>query len=158
MTDFIPGTNIQKPSDHVGIEPDATARQLQQTKLLLGKVLGELYLFRRRMDAIRAGDVEDSKIYGLINGIEHVIDAEIPTPITDSQYRAAQDVLKQFDNGQRTPLEYHEVEPLFRHRGMDAGVAVTILKHIALEGRFSEVLRRMPRPFDVPSTLEDEDE
>ena len=67
----------------------------QNTKLLLGKVLGEIYRIQRRSESMPC-PVDDSQVFGLVNGLETAIDNELESIgfITGEQVDAVADVLE----------------------------------------------------------------
>lgn len=113
-------------------------------KLMFGKILGEIYRIQKKMDAC---PVKDSTVYGLLKGIESVIDQEIASIgyISNDDISAVADILNEYHLNQDKldKLEgYYDIEPALEKHGIDRSKAITILTYFKLNGQFNHVIEK----------------
>src|SRR6478736_10393329 len=114
-----------------------------QTKLFFGKILGEMYRIQKRVDPTMFG-YGDEVIYGLCNGFESVIDAEIDKigSVTTRQLNSAGAI---FTKHWHDPnfKGYYDLEPELTAAGIDRGTAMKILTYFKAENGFVELIEKM---------------
>jgi hypothetical protein len=122
-------------------------------KRLLGKILGELYLLRTFNTHDKRPAEPPAVIYGLLNGIERVIDAEAAGLIAETDYVAIEEMLsdveKQYPEGPGggAPIPAAVVQRYVDEEEVDTGIALAILAHTFGEGRYRSLIRRMEPPY-----------
>lgn len=119
----------------------------QKTKLLLGKVLGEIYRIEKRIQSPMC-PADDGQVFGLVNGFETAIDQELESIgfITGEQVDAVADVLEPiFSNPEE--LErfngFYDIESELESRGVDRATASVILTYFNMKGQFANVIAKM---------------
>ena len=138
------GTDLEE--EEMGIE--------RENKLLMGRVLGELFRIQRKLDMPCA--VGDEEIYGLIAGIEPAID-EVVNPreaVDEALVREVAAALDYFFNDPQRLKEfsgYYDLERQLQQRGfIDAhgkrGWIIKILDWFAADGRYQALIDKMDSP------------
>ena len=119
----------------------------RETKLFLGFMLGQLYRMQKHLgDGIcRVGD---GTIYGLLNGIESVVDAQLEelSGISAADVKAVEDVLSEYweDSSKLENLRgFYDIERPLSARGVDRAKAAVIMRWLRHQGRFTEEIERM---------------
>lgn len=120
---------------------------MDEQKLLFGKILGEIYRLQKRTSD-NACFVSNSTIYGLLNGVERIVDNEIKSIgyVTREEETVLVDILDEYFNDQEK-LEnftgYYEIEDKLKSNGIDRSKAKTIITLLNLENRFTDVIKKM---------------
>lgn len=116
-------------------------------KLFFGVILGEVYRLQKMIneDLCPAGD---STIYGLVNGIEEVIDSQIDLKriITSEQMEKAESILGKNYLSKGKIAEFNgffDIEEELNDLGIDRALAIRIFKYIKSQGRYSELFEKM---------------
>ena len=117
----------------------------QSIKILLGKILGEIY---RVQNASKMCAASPGRIYGLLNGIEDAIDYELDTMslITRDKVKAVCDVLNPIFSDSKRLEEFtgfYDIEGELKGKGVNRVDAIRILKYLKAEGRFIGVIEKM---------------
>lgn len=115
-----------------------------ETKFMFGRLLGEIYRLQKRLDMCKASD---ATIYGLINGIEEIVDSELKSDvITYGDCNAVAGILRQY----YTDIEklnnfsgFQQVENDLRDIGIGRLKAYKIFTLFYAERRFVELLDKM---------------
>jgi hypothetical protein len=123
----------------------------RENKLLMGRVLGELFRIQRKLDMPCAAGDQD--IYGLIAGIEPTIDDVVNAreAVDDALVREVAAALDYFFNDPERLKKfrgYYDLESQLQQRGfVDAhgkrGWIVKILDWFAANGRYQELIDKM---------------
>lgn len=121
-------------------------KYMEKSKLCFGKILGELYRIESNMGM--ACPASEATIYGLLNGIESVIDEEINSvgSIPNEKFTAVADVLTPYWNDRQKLAEfkgYYDIEPQLKSKGVNRGEAITVLKYFKANGQFIELIDKM---------------
>lgn len=122
---------------------------MDETKLLLGKLLGEVY--RLQNNAGVRSDVGKAQIYGLLNGFENCIAHELEMIgfIPKEKVDAVGGVLEEYFNDDKK-LEsfkgYYDIEHALEDRGVDRSEAIRILTYFNAGHQFSSVIAKMDSP------------
>lgn len=119
----------------------------KETRLLLGKILGEVYRIQRSSKEMACG-ASDSHIYALRNGFEHAVKEEIDRigEITDDQVKAVMDVLEPIWMDQeklKAFKGFYDIESDLQRRGVDRVEAIRILRYLKANHQFTEVIAKM---------------
>ncbi|MFF2531203.1 hypothetical protein ACFVS2_20085 [Brevibacillus sp. NPDC058079] len=130
-------------------------------KFALGKVLGETYRLQKRVNEGMC-QVSDTTIFGLLNGIESVIDTQlgVDDPITEQDIAIMANILNPY-HLDRVRFEafrgYYDIEDEIENMGIGRSKAERILTYFNSNGQFREIIQRMDsshsptecRRFDV---------
>ena len=117
------------------------------TKLLLGKLLGEVYRIQKNNEDITCS-VENAQIYGLLNGFETAIDyeLEIMGHITNEQLTAVSKVLMPIFNDKEKLNEFqgfYDIEDELKSLGVDRVEAIKILTYFKAKNQFISIIEKM---------------
>ncbi|MEV9639490.1 hypothetical protein ABZ756_02180 [Mammaliicoccus sciuri] len=136
---------------------------MTDNKLVVAKILGEIYRIQKRLPD-NACPVGNDVIYGLLNGIERVVDSELEELyfISQGKEEAAVGILNEYfiDRDKLNNLKgYYDIEHKLEDRGIDRSDAIRIFTQLKAEGRFVNVIEKMDssnspgecRTFDIPS-------
>lgn len=120
-----------------------------QTKLLLGRILGEVYSLRRSLTG-NAGRVNDETIFGLLNGFEDKVDEVIAWMghISSQRSNDVAEVLDPYfdDPARLANLQgYYDIEPELSRRGVDRATAIQVLRMFKLTGQYASVIDKIER-------------
>jgi hypothetical protein len=115
-------------------------------KRFLGRLLGETYRVQRKLGLPQS--VNDATLYGLLNGMENVIDDELELMgwVTTEQ---AEHLLRVLDRVEQDPKRkaafkgFYEIEKELAEGGVDRLAAITILRWAKAAGKFQELIGRM---------------
>lgn len=117
----------------------------QETKLLFGKILGEIYKTQQMI----AGDEKPNvKTYGLLNGIEDAIDEEIRglQLISNEKFELISDVLFEiFDDEEKVEkfIGYYQIEPTLKSHGIQRWEAIRVLKYMNANDMYTNLIEKM---------------
>ncbi len=123
----------------------------QQIKLLLGKILGEIYRIENRSGDKIACPAREAHIYGLLNGFERSIEEELKGIgfISEAKLQAVEDILNEYFVDQeklKAFKGYYDIERRLEGLGIGRGEAITILTYLYADGRFVKVIDKMDSP------------
>jgi hypothetical protein len=116
-----------------------------ELKLVLGKMLGEVYRVQRAQGICQ---VPDSKIFGLLNGVEEALDSEFEnlSVISNSQISVVCDHLDPYFKGEK-PIEEMPSFLNFRmeleQHGISHSKLIDILKYLHASGSYTEEIDRL---------------
>lgn len=105
----------------------------------------------------------DSKIYGLINGIEEAINekvflsplSETQRIITKDELKFVYDVLDEYTGENLSSFKgYYTIERKLQERGIDREKAIKIFTYLKLDSRYSELIEKM-NSKDSPVEVKD---
>jgi hypothetical protein len=118
----------------------------RETKIFLGRILGEIYSLRRRV-------VEDQRaspetIYGLFHGVESTIDQEIERTgfISRQLEHDLIDVLHKISVDEKKLGDfkgYYDIERELEAKGIARWHAIVLLSMFKLQGRFTEMVEKI---------------
>lgn len=117
----------------------------QETKLLFGKILGEIYKTQQMI----AGDEKPSaRTYGLMNGIEDAIDLEFRDLelISNEKFRMISDVLYEIFDDEKKVEEfygYYQIEPKLKQYGIQRWEAIKVLKYMNENHMYTNLIEKM---------------
>lgn len=119
-------------------------------KRALGFILGQIYRIQRRINDNNSDicPVSEATIYGLLNGIETVIDENLPTnmAVTEDDIKIMADVLQPyFDDPENLSkfTGYYQIEPELTSRGISRLKAILILTYFQANGTYTPVIEKM---------------
>lgn len=119
----------------------------QDTKIMFGKLLGEIY---RTQEIVKVGGSNQSRdqVYGLLSGIESVIDEQLESVgfISSEKMNAVEDVLATIweDEEKLSKFKgYYDIERDLKRHGVSRGEAIVILKYLKESRRFTDLIDRM---------------
>ncbi|PIC67276.1 hypothetical protein CSV71_05835 [Sporosarcina sp. P21c] len=134
---------------------------MSENKLVAAKLLGEIYRIQKRLPD-NACFVGNDVIYGLLNGVERVVNSELEDLgfISQGKEDAAIEVLNEYftDNKMLSELKgYYDIEDKLEECGIDRSDAIRIFTLLKAEGRFERVIEKMDsshspsecRTFDI---------
>lgn len=107
-------------------------------KLFLGKILGEIYRLQK--------SPERATTYGLIKGIEPVVDEELESLglITADQLRHVEEVLEKIDKDKNSKFSgFYDIEGELKEGGVDRSQAIVIIKYLKAHEQFLDVIDKM---------------
>ena len=118
-----------------------------KTKIMLGKILGELYRIQNSPNVMKC-PASSGRIYGLLNGIEDAIDADIQTSslISTDKVDAVCEVLNPIFSDPTKLQEFtgfYDIEEELDKRNVDRSDAIRILTYLYADGKFSTVIEKM---------------
>ncbi|MBH8609109.1 hypothetical protein [Thermoactinomyces sp. CICC 10521] len=119
----------------------------RETKILFGKLLGEIYRVQKYMPN-NVCHVGDQTIYGLLNGMESVIDEEIEKIgfISADDQKNLEDILYKYyqdENLLEQFIGYYQIENDLKKHGISRDKAIRILKYLYADGRYTNVIDKM---------------
>jgi hypothetical protein len=119
----------------------------KQTKILFGKILGEIYRIQRRMES-NACPVGESTVYGLLNGFEHVIDEEIERIgfISREEFKNMCNILDEYYFNEEKLKDfkgYYDIEHKLSKVSIDRPTAIKILRYLKANGSYLELIEKM---------------
>ena len=118
-----------------------------KTKIMLGKILGEIYRIQNSSNVMQC-PASPGRIYGLLNGIEDAIDAEIQTDslISTDKVDAVCKVLDPIFSDP-TKLDefsgFYDIEDELNERDVDRSDAIRILTYLYADGKLATVIDKM---------------
>lgn len=121
----------------------------QETKVIFGKILGEIYRLQKFFSFRNAThSVSNTRIYGLLNGIEREINLEIQEVgfISEEKVLAVETILIEYLKD-KNKLEnfkgYQDLEEQFKQKNIEKSTAITILKYLYTQSRFSPLIEQL---------------
>lgn len=117
-----------------------------QSKVMFGKILGEIYRLQRSAGVLVP--VDEGRVYGLLNGIEQAIDAELSSVgfISNAQTDHAQEVLNLHFNDAEKLKEFegfYDIETQLERGGVDRSAAIPILSYFLASRRYVDLIKKM---------------
>lgn len=114
-------------------------------KIMFAKLLAEIYRIQRKIDP--KGEDLDATIYGLLNGIEDVIDRELNRIglISKEKFTAVCDVLQEyFDDDEKLNklTGYYDIEPKLKMKGVSRSEAIAILTYLNATNQYDNVIKK----------------
>jgi hypothetical protein len=118
-----------------------------ESKLLLGKILGEIYRIQRSSDEVSC-PASDCQIYALLHGFEDAVNQELEMIgfISSDQVRSVVDVLEPIwqDKEQLKAFKgFYDIERELQNRGVDRSAAIRILKYLKANNQFTDIIGKM---------------
>ena len=123
----------------------------QETKLVFGKILGEIYRVQKQQGICQ---VSDATLFGLLNGFEEAIDGELSDLgfITQAEVELVADYFdpywKQEKNLDEMP-NYKTVEMDIERQGIRPAKFGKILKYLYARERFTVEIDKLGRSFKL---------
>lgn len=119
---------------------------MDNNQLVFAKILGQIYRTQKRIDK-NLCPVSDATIYGLINGVERVVENELDklSHISKRDEQILVDILNEYftDPDKLENLKgYYDIEYRLESEGIDRSTAITILTLLKDEGRFTNVIEK----------------
>ncbi|MBP1309154.1 hypothetical protein JOD82_002174 [Paenibacillus sp. 1182] len=116
----------------------------REMKFAWGRLLGETLRVQKRVDPSMV-QASDATIYGLLNGFETVVDAQLSVnePITEDDLNNMARILEPYHQNPDTLRGYYTIESEVDAANISRLKAMMILTYFKSEGRFEEVIRRM---------------
>lgn len=126
----------------------------KETKILLGKILGEIYRIEKRLPEM-ACPATQGQIYGLLNGFENSIDDELEMTgfVPKEHVEIVGQVLDEIwlDKEKLNSFKgFYDIERKLSSMGVDRGQANKILRYFSADDRFVEIIEKMDTS-DSPS-------
>ena len=121
----------------------------KKNKILFGKILGEIYRLQKSFSFGNASySVSNARLYGLLNGIEREINSEIQEIgfISEEEVSAVESILTEYledANKLKTLKGYQDLEKPFKQKKIKKSVAITILKYLYTQSRFSPIIEQL---------------
>ncbi|MGZ4977010.1 MAG: hypothetical protein ACXV8O_07655 [Methylobacter sp.] len=118
-----------------------------ESKLLLGKILGEIYRIQRSSEEVSC-PASDCQIYALLNGFEDAVNQELEMIgfISSDQVRSVVDVLEPIwqDVEQLKAFKgFYDIERELQNRGVDRSAAIRVLKYLKANNQFIDIIGKM---------------
>lgn len=127
-------------------------------KIMLGRILGEIFRTQKRIEPTMC-NVNDARIYGLLNGIESVINEFTNQNLitNDDEYLLSTALQPYFENPNEFKGYYRiERDLAGRDQEINRGTAITLLKYYKAIGSFSPPIEIIEKkiPGENPIELE----
>jgi hypothetical protein len=135
---------------------------MDQNKLIFAKILGELYRIQKRLPD-NPCPVSDYVIYGLLNGVERIIEEELGdlSFVSQDEESIVINILNEYFTDQKKLDQfngYYDIEHKLEEHGITRSKAIKILTLLQAEGRFTNVISKMDssgsptecRTFKIP--------
>lgn len=122
-----------------------------ELKLALGKILGETY---RTQKAQGSTQISDSKIFGLINGIEEAINTELGDLelISNKQLDIVMSYMDKYYNGDEELPNFTTVRLALEQKGISHGTLIDIFKYLKAGERYTPVIDKLG-DYELPNTF-----
>lgn len=123
---------------------------LVDAKYMFGRLLGETYRLQRRIESKMCG-VGDDVIYGLLNGIETVVDDELNSAVvTREEVRVVSSILNEYwinPAKVQSFRGYYDIEPRLEEAGIERWKAIRILSYFRIRGQFASLIDKMDSEY-----------
>jgi len=137
----------------------------RDTKLFLGKLLGEIYQLQHRQDPKRL-PVTEEQLYGLLHGFEWVVDEHLDGfgDVTTADNKVMVEVLNRYFTNPEALKKlkgFYDIEAELEAKGVDRFKAISLLRYFRIGNRFTEVLDALDTsdsPMEVRGAVRDETE
>ena len=118
----------------------------RDNKILLGKILGEIYHFQKESGVNRK--VDDGRVFGLLNGIEACINDELAEIgwVSQEECDKIMGVLNRiYSDKERMEsiTGYYDIEEEFNELGIKRWQVVRVMKYCQAEGKYFKLLKKM---------------
>lgn len=118
-----------------------------ESKLLLGKLLGELYRIQRSSSEVSC-PASDGQIYALLNGFEDAVNEELESIgfVSSDKVKSVMDILEPIwiDPEKLSKFKgFYDIERDLEDRGVDRSDAIRILKYLKANHQFTEIIAKM---------------
>ena len=128
----------------------------QELKALLGRILGEIFRMQK-LNKLPMSHESDAKIYGLIHGIESVIDESSSYLVTRRQEELLTGLLDSYTERPEEFKGYYTIELPndLRRRSdtpIDRATAITLLTYLKGRGHYEDLIKRLDSS-DSPGEL-----
>ena len=119
----------------------------KETKILFGKLLGEIYRIEKRLSE-NVCSASEGQIYGLLNGFEIAVDEELEMIgfVSNEDIANVGDVLEEIwiDKEKLEKFKgFYDIEKKLSSLGIDRGQANKILRYFRAGDRFIEIIDKM---------------
>lgn len=119
----------------------------KETKLFLGKILGEIYTLQNH---INPDPANKATIYGLLNGIEEEIDQQFEIRfISNNKTKHVADILEEYFNDPEKEANFqgfYDIEHALKEGGVSRSEARIILTWLNAHGHFTNIIEKMDSP------------
>ena len=121
----------------------------KETKIFFGKILGEIYRLQKSfLFRSVTYSVSNARLYGLLNGIEREINLEAQEIgfISEEKVLAVESILIEYlknENKLKNFKGYQDLEEQFKQNNIEKNAAITILKYLYTQSRFSELIEKL---------------
>ncbi len=131
---------------------------MEQEKILLGKMLGEIYRIQKHTEDMTGG-ASDSHIYELLNGFEDAIEEELNCIgfVSHEKVKHTMDVLNEYCNDKQKLEEFkgfYDIENKLEKGGVSRIDAIIILKSLKANDQYNTLIDKMNSP-DSPTECKD---
>lgn len=118
----------------------------KKNQILLAKILGEIY--RTQLNSKVSCPAGEAKVYGLLNGFEHVIDEELEGIgyVSQEALTAVINTLDSIfidDKKLKSFKGFYDIEDDLRKKGVDRWQAIRILTYLNANHQFQELIAKM---------------
>lgn len=115
-------------------------------KIVFGRLLGEIYKTQNMIS--KTESISNSTIYGLINGLEVVIDEELDKSslITNEFHETLANTLDDInsDAAKKNSFKgYYDIEDILQWRHEERGKSNVVLKYMKANGQFLDLINKM---------------
>lgn len=119
----------------------------KESKILFGKILGEIYRLQRASDNV-ACSASDGQIYALLNGFESAIDDVVEQTgfIESEKIDAVIDVIDPIwiDQEKMKAFKgFYDIERELQKRGVDRADAIRVLTYLKANHQYIELIAKM---------------
>lgn len=119
----------------------------KDTKLLLGKLLGEVFRIQRSLPGMACAS-SDAEIYALLNGFDGATDQILESMggITEEKVKAVMDTLDPIWTDEKRLKEFkgfYDIEPDLQRLGVDRSDAISILTYLKANHQFTTIIDKM---------------
>ena len=119
----------------------------KESRVLFGKILGEIYRFQRASDVVVC-PASQGRIYALLNGFEGAVERELEVvgTISDTQVKAVTDILLvvwQDKNRLNHFKGYYDLEADLQRRNISREQAIKIFTYLKANHQFVDLIERM---------------
>ncbi|WP_338705237.1 hypothetical protein [Priestia aryabhattai] len=123
----------------------------QETKLALGKILGEIYRLQRAQGILQ---VPEEKVFGLLNGFEETLNGELAGLdfISEAEVEIVADYFDpywKYKKGLEELPNQKSIELELERLGVRKGNFGTILKYLYANNRFTEEIDKLAGNFKL---------
>jgi len=123
----------------------------QETKKAFGLLLGQMFRIQKKLDQVHPNEtplcqVEDGTIYGLLNGMENVINQQMDhvSFIPEDSIRKMGEILLPYLDDPNKPFNgYYDIQNKVEMLGISRNDAVKILHYFWETDQFKPVLKKM---------------
>ena len=123
----------------------------KESRLLFGKVLGEIYRFQRASDVVVC-PASQGRIYALLNGFEGALERELEVmgTISDIQIKIVTDILLTIwqDKNRLADFKgYYDLEGELQRCNISREQAIKIFTYLKANHQFVDLIKRMNSPY-----------